>query len=205
MTKILLSGLSGIALLTSTVSIFAGSPVKSVKLETGIKSKSQVPVIVVGGNGSRYTHILTSQMKVPVRISASCRGKHTLARTQVAIGKFSITGGHMRDGQNLAMQEYRTPVKSKSIPWQKHMFTVNVAKLNFQDSMNPVKACNSFLNAKTSQGMRRQFFMSKDRRMTVSFPISLAAQCKRKWKSGGSWRQTSRPIQAFVICRGRSR
>jgi len=204
MIKLLLSGLSGITLLVSASS-FAGSPVKSVELETGIKNKSQVPVIIVGGNGSRYTHIMTAQMKVPVRITASCRGKHTLARAQVAVGKFSITGGHMRDNQNLAMQEFRTPVKSKHMPWQKHVFTVSVSKLMFQNSMNPVKACNSFLNAKTSQGMRRQFFMSKDRRMTVSFPISLAAQCKRKWKHGGSWRQTSRPIQAFVICRGRGR
>ncbi|VAW81219.1 hypothetical protein MNBD_GAMMA12-3488 [hydrothermal vent metagenome] len=203
MIKLLVSGLTGVILLTTT-SIIA-SPVTSVQLETGIKNKSQIPVIIVGSNGERYTHIKSSHMKVPVRITASCRGKHTLARTQVTVGKFSITGGHMRKDQHLAMQEFRTPVKSKHMPWESHMFTVSVTKLNFRDSMNPIKACNSFLNSRTSNGMRRQFFMSKDRRMTVSFPISLAAQCKRKWKSGGSWRQTSQPIKAIVICRGRSR
>ncbi len=203
MIKLLVSGLVAMTLLTTT-SITA-SPVTSVQLEAGFKNKSQIPVIIVGSNGERYTHIKTSHFKVPIRITASCRGKHTLARTQVTVGKFSITGGHMRKDQHLAMQEFRTPVKSKHMPWENHLFTVSVTKLNFQHSMNPIKACNSFLNSRIASGMRRQFFMSKDRRMTVSFPISLAAQCKRKWKSGGRWRQTSQPIKAIVICRGRTR
>jgi len=205
MTKTTLSGLCCIGLFTLASQLHAASPVKSVELETEIKSKSQVPVIIVGSDGSRYTHISTSQMRVPVRITASCRSKHKLIRTQIAVGKFAITGGHMRDDQKLAYQELRAPAKTRNMPWKKHMFTVSMNKLDFSGSMNPVKACNSFLNAKVAQGMRKRFFMQKDRRMTVSFPISLAAECKRKWKHDGLWRQTSRPIQAMVICRGSRR
>ena len=203
MAKLSFSGFFGTALLISTASAFAASPVKSVELETKIKTKSQVPVIVVGSNGNRYTHIKNSQMRVPIRFTASCRGKHTLARTQIAVGTFSITGGHMRSNQKLAMQEIPAAAKTSHLPWKSHTFTVSMSNLGFDDSMNPVSACNSFLNAKVSKGMRRQFFMQKDRRMTVTFPISLAAECKAKWKQDGRWRQTSRPIQALVICKGR--
>lgn len=189
-------------LLCSTIAL-SGGPVESVQLKTKSQKLSQLPTIVVGNNGSRFTRIITRQISVPLEFSARCSGQTKLVNSAVGIGRLPISHGHMADKRPAHSQTVKIEPNTKAIGWHKVLFRV---RLNSQDrfaNIDPVKACNDFLQKKMQQGMKASFFMQKDRKMTMQYEISFAAQCRKKWKAYGMWKQTTKPARAIIVCKGR--
>ncbi len=180
---------------------FAAGPVDSVNLRTS--TKSQLPMIVVSSNGSRYTRIVTRQISMPVEFKARCNGQNKLIKTQLGVGKLPIFKGHMSDQKSAHSQAFPNTTNSKAINWQKHSFRIRLNSNGRFANIDPVKACNDFLNKKVQQGMRASFFMKKDRKMTMRYEISFAAECRQKWKANGLWKQTTQPAKAIIVCQAR--
>jgi len=178
-------------------------PVESVGLRTKHLTQRQLPQIVVIGNGSRYTRIQTREITLPIEFSAKCNGENKLVRSQLGVGKLPIFSGHMSDKKPMHSQVMTHTSNSKKIAWQKYSFRIHLNNNDKFANIDPVKACNDFLGKKMQQGMQASFFMKKDRKMTMNYEISFAAECRRKWKAEGLWKQTSQPAKAIIVCRGR--
>ena len=189
-------------LLLGPSAAFSGNPVQSVQLTVESSGPHALPHIVVANDGTRYTRLQTSTLAVPLRFSASCSADTTLRQAYLGVGRFNLLSGKMDEDQKIYFERLQGSLKSNRLRWRRHVFNFDVGRIPFKNT-NPVSACNSFLQQKLSQGLSRQVFMQQPRKMKMVFEISFAAECKRKWKHVGMWKQVTRKVAAVVVCKGR--
>ncbi len=188
--------------LLGPVAAFSGNPVQSVQLRLESSGPHALPHIVVGNDGTRYTRLLTQTLAIPVRFSAACNTDTKLRQAYLGVGKFNLLSGKMDENQTIYFERLQGSLKSNRMRWRRHVFSFDVRRIPFRNT-DPVKACNSFLQQKLSQGVSRQTFMLQPRKMKMVFEISFAAECKRKWKHAGMWKQVTKTATAVVVCKGR--
>jgi len=191
------------ASLIGATNVYSGSPVQSVNLKLDSNTSAFQPRITVANNGSSYTRIVTGLVTIPISFSASCSNDTQLRKVYIGLGKFNILSGQMDETQKIFFEKISSASKTHTIPWRKYTFRFNANRIPFGGSTTPVSACNAFLKKKLSQGMSRQSFLQQDRKMKVVFQISFAAECIRKWKHSGLWKQVTKTASAVVSCKGR--
>ncbi len=163
--------------------------------------------IFVGNAGHNFDKIISAQLDLPVEVRALCASDHNLTQAQLTVGKFPLLAtGHMANEQTKSSQPITLPnANAKEMSTRSATLHIRVDDLSAATKIDPVKACNDFLQSKQRQGMSSQVFLQQDRRITFDFEISFAAECKRKWKAGGLWTQTTRPANAVIVCRRATR
>lgn len=177
----------------------ADATVTEIMLETTHQLNNPVEVRV-SASGDRYTHIANSPLKIAVRYKAACKGEYRLATIRLGVGRLNLHAGHMSDKQKYHFQDIPISTGSKSIDWQSHQFNVPTGQGHEIVNIDPVKACNDFLEKKTRENISRADFMSKERKIGLEFSIAAAAECRRKWKAEGFWNQSLAPVNALIVC-----
>lgn len=182
--------------LITLVLISTGAFATKVK-KVHIKSKSADIVngtIEVESDGKKYTRTKTKSIAYTTQLSAQCKNNYRINQALLSSKPFKIEN-EIAESNSTAHRQNVSVRQTKELKSTYQSFTIPVNKL----TIDPVAACNRFLDAKIREGFSPAEVLRTDKFTQSKQALTFAVQCKHKRKKaspGKYWGQDT--VQAAV-------